>query len=149
MISALVPSLTIYRANLRSRSLEATDVAHEKKKKRKKERERTMVHAQSSEYYLVHFVWSLPKNWTGPPLFVHGKERVHQRETGCYPFLLFSTSLQITRRTFAQRFACPRGRPHLIRMNGLARLTHSSNPPRFTRFRAKPSVFVIADQKIK
>lgn len=36
MISALVPSLTIYRTNLRSRSLEATDVAHEKKKKKKR-----------------------------------------------------------------------------------------------------------------
>lgn len=133
-----------------SRSDRRRNCAYERKKKKKKRKgknhgTRTIQRILPCPFCLI----AAEKLDGAHSLFVHGKERVHQRETGCYPFLLFSTSLQITRRTFAQRFACPRGRPHLIRMNGLARLTYSSNPPRFTRFRAKPSVFVTADQKIK
>lgn len=121
------PRLTIYQINLRwcSRS---TD--NRKRKTQKTRKNESIVHAQSGEYYLVHFVWSPPKNWT-PPLCHdvsakrgrEGEKEWNQRGRQGWMgiFVLFFQQSANNSRTFAERFpACPRGRPHLIRMNGLA-----------------------------
>lgn len=147
MIPLLIPILTIYQIS-RSRS-DVRNCAHEKQKKKKKKRKGKNYGTRTIQRILpCPFCLIAAEKLDGAPSLCTAKRECIRGRQVVTLFLLFSTSLQITRRTFAQRFACPRGRPHLIRMNGLARLTHSSNPPRFTRFRAKPSVFVTRIKKL-
>lgn len=87
MIPLLIPILTIYQIS-RSRS-DVRNCAHEKQKKKEKKKGKEPWYTHNPANITLSILFDRCRKTGRGPLFVHGKERVHQRETGCYPFSSF------------------------------------------------------------